>query len=81
MMRHLGTKLQVVIGIDGDCCSSLLQLFDDSSVVLGPVDGWCAEDGATNAALVVVVVGLATEAEVESLERGRLKLKKEISNQ
>ena len=41
--------------------------------MFGPVDGRCAEDGATNSALVVVAVGLAPETEVEALECGGLK--------
>jgi hypothetical protein len=52
--------------------SGLLELSDEPPVVLGPVDGRDVEDGAADAALVVVVVGLAAESEVEALERSRL---------
>ena len=52
-----------------------LELSDEPSVVLDPVDRRDAEDGAADAALVVVVVGLAAETEVEAPERGSLEYK------
>ena len=67
-------NLDVVADVDfrRELSSGLLELLDEPSVVLGPVDGGGAEDGASNAALVVVVVSLASEPEVEALESGSL---------
>ena len=61
--------------------SSFLKFSDDAAVVLGEVDGGGAEDGRSDSALVVVVVGLATEAEVKALERGHLKMKQIVLSQ
>ena len=55
-----------------------LELSDEPSVVLDPVDRRDAEDGAADAALVVVVVGLAAETEVEAPERGSLEYKHKL---
>lgn len=59
--------------------SGFLELADEPPVVLRPVDGGDAEDGAADAALIIIVVCFAAEPEVEALERSSLKDQKKKS--